>query len=34
MKAIGAVAGLVLTLVPSLAHAEFKQMRQIVFGMD
>lgn len=34
MKRIGFVLGLALTLLPSLARAEFREMKQTVFGMD
>lgn len=34
MRRIGLGLGLVLVLFPALARAEFKEMRQTIFGMD
>jgi hypothetical protein len=33
-KRIGWVVGLMVTFAPALARADFKEMRQTVFGMD
>jgi hypothetical protein len=34
MKALIVLAGLTLSLLPTQAHAQLREMRQTIFGMD
>lgn len=34
MKRMIPIVGLVASLIPTAANAEFKEVRQIIFGMD
>ncbi len=34
MKRIGTILSLFVLTIPAMASAEFKEMKQIVFGMD
>ena len=34
MKRVAVMIGLLAALVPGVAHAQLKEMRQTVFGMD
>lgn len=34
MKRVTLAAGFLLALVPTLAHAQLREMRQTIFGMD
>ncbi len=34
MKRIGTILNLFVLAIPAIASAEFKEMKQIVFGMD
>lgn len=34
MKRIGTIFTVIVLTIPDLANAEFKEMKQVVFGMD